>query len=76
MGEGCCISLKAVSVAFFSSDTCCDSSFPPRCGVLITVNTRMVAGGCAWGSQGSNEGGQWPRAPGGWLVGGASLLLM
>jgi len=72
-----CRAFKLASTAFLCSDTCWDFS-SPRCGVLITVNTRLVAGGCgaAWGSQGSNDGGQWPGAPGGRFVGGDSLLLM
>lgn len=65
-------------VAFLSSDTYSNSSPSLRCGVLITANMRLAAGGCgtAMGSRGSNDGGQWPRAPGGMFVGGDSLLLM
>lgn len=76
-GEGCRV-FKLASVAFLGSDTYSGSSSSPRRGVLITVNMRLVAGGCgaAWGSRGSNDGGQWPRAPGGRFVGGDSLLLM
>lgn len=43
---------KLVSVAFPGSDTCWDSCLPPRCGVLITVNTRLVAGGLRLGISG------------------------
>lgn len=61
--------LKPVSVAFFSSDTCCDSSFPPRCGVLITVNTRMWQGAAPGDLKGVMKGasGQEPQE-GGLLV--------
>lgn len=61
-----------------SSSLLVTHSSSSRHDVLITVNMRLVAGGCgaAWGSRGSNDGGQWPRAPGGRFVGGDSLLLM
>lgn len=63
---------------FKVGDTCWDSFLFPHCSVLITVNTRLVAGGCGASleSQGSNDGGQCPEAPGGKFVGGDSLLLM
>lgn len=61
---------KPASVAFLGSDTYLGSSSSPRRGVLITVNTRLVAGGsgAAWGSRGSNDGGQWPRPQEGGLL--------
>lgn len=72
------VRFKPASGAFRGGDTRSRSSSSPRRGVLITVNMRLVAGGCgaAWGSPGTNDGGQWPRAPGGRFVGGDSLLLM
>lgn len=55
----------SVGVAFLSGDTYSNSSPSLRRGVLITANTGLAAGGCATatGSQGSNDGGQRPRAP-------------
>lgn len=52
--------------------TCSPASKSPlrSPALLITVNTRLVAGGfgAAWGSPGSNDGGQWPRALGDGLL--------